>query len=128
MNNTNFSKKKREFVGSVKNDNNRTLIIGFSNCGKNYLMNHILLQKQEPIFISKKSLNQYPKIKAQTSDEIQPLEHYENSTVVLMICYCQNKKAILICFLLEDATKILMFIKFLKAIFISQKIPFAKFY
>ena len=45
-------------------------------------MNHILHQKQEPIFIITKSLNQYPKIKAHTSDEIEPLENYENSTVV----------------------------------------------
>ena len=45
-------------------------------------MNYILLQKQEPIFIITKSLYQYPNIKAQTSDEIQPLENYENSTVV----------------------------------------------
>ena len=67
---------------TLKSNNNRTLIIGFSNCGKAFLMNHILFQKQEPFFIITKSLNQYPKIKAQTSDEIQPLEHYENSTVV----------------------------------------------
>ena len=45
-------------------------------------MNHILHQKQEQIFIITKSLNQYPNIKAQTSDEIQPLENDENSTVV----------------------------------------------
>ena len=45
-------------------------------------MNHILILKQEPIFIITKSLNQYPKIKAHTSDEIQSLENYENSTVV----------------------------------------------
>ena len=66
----------------VENLNNRTLIIGFSNCGKTYLMNHLLHQKQEPIFTLTKSLNQYPKIKAQTSDEIQPLNEYENSVVV----------------------------------------------
>ena len=82
MNNTNNYKKKREVVDSVKNNNNRTLIRGFSNCGKTYQMNHILFQKQEPIFIITKTLNRYPKIKAQTSDETQPLEHYENSTVV----------------------------------------------
>ena len=64
------------------NNNNRTFIIGFSKCGKIYLMNHVLSQKQEPIFIITKSLNQYPNIKAKTSDEIEPLEHYENSTVV----------------------------------------------
>ena len=63
----------------VENLNNRTLIIGFSNCGKTYLMNHILHQKQEPIFIITISLNQYPKIKAQTSDKIQPLNEHENS-------------------------------------------------
>ena len=62
--------------------NNRTFIIGFSNCGKTYPLNHILLKKQEPIFIITKSLNQYPNINAQTSDENEPLENNENSTVV----------------------------------------------
>ena len=38
--------------------------------------------KQGPIYIKTKSLNQYPNIEAQPSDEIQPLESYENSTVV----------------------------------------------
>ena len=45
-------------------------------------MNHIVHQIQEPFFIITKSLNQYPKIKAQTSNEIQPFENWENSTVV----------------------------------------------
>ena len=84
------NKEKIQVVNSVNktkivNDNNnknRTLIIGFSNCGKTYLMNHILFQKQEQIFIITKSINQYPNIKAQTSDEIEPLEIYENSVVV----------------------------------------------
>ena len=75
------SMNKTKVVDSV-NDNNRTLIIGFSNCGKTYLMNHILHQKQEPILIITKSLNQYPNIKAQTSDEIQALNKYQNSIVV----------------------------------------------
>ena len=79
MNKTFNNKKKGKLVESL---NNRTLIIGYSNSGKTYLMNHILHQKQEPIFIITKSLNLYPKIKAQTSGEIQLLEHYENSTVV----------------------------------------------
>ena len=73
------NKKKRKLVGSLYN---RTLMIGFSNCGKTYIMNHILHQIHERIFIITKSLNQYPKIKAQTSDEIQPLNEYENSVVV----------------------------------------------
>ena len=79
MNKTNNNKKKSKLVESL---NSRTLILGFSNCGKTYLMNHILRQKQEPIFIFTKSLNQYPNIKAQTSDEFQPLNDYEKSVVV----------------------------------------------
>ena len=45
-------------------------------------MDYILLQKREPIFIVTKSLTQYPNIKPQTSDEIQPIENYDNSTVI----------------------------------------------
>ena len=81
VNNTNDIKKKTEVVASV-NNNNRTLIIGFSICGKTYPMNHILFQKQEPIFINTNSISQQPNIKAQTSDEIEPLEFYENDIVV----------------------------------------------
>ena len=66
MKNTNNNKKKKKLVESV---NIRTLIIGFSKCGKTYLTNHILHQKHEPVFIITKSLNHYPKITAQTSDE-----------------------------------------------------------
>ena len=65
------NKEKIQVVNSV-NNNKRTLIIGFSSCGKTYLMNHILYKKQEPIFIITKLLNQYPKIKAKTLDEIEP--------------------------------------------------------
>ena len=56
-------------------------------------MNHILHQKPEPILINTKSPNQNPIIKAQTSDEIQPLENYENSIVVLdgMLLSKQNE-------------------------------------
>ena len=79
--NVNNNKKKGKVVDSVK-IKDRTLIIAFSNCGKTHLMNFILHQKQEPIFIITKSLNQYPKLKAQTSDEIEPLQNHENSTVV----------------------------------------------
>ena len=78
-NNNDDDKKKRKVGNSM---NNRTLIIGFSNEGKLYLMNDILHQKEEPIFIFAKSLIQYPKIKAQTSEEIEPLVNYENNTVV----------------------------------------------
>ena len=45
-------------------------------------MNYILLRKQNPISIITKSVNQDPDIKAQTSDEIQPLENHKNSGVV----------------------------------------------
>ena len=75
------NKNKGKVVDSVKK-NNRYLIIGFSNCGKTYLKNFILLQKQEPILVITKSLNQHANLKAQTSDEIQPIEIYENSIIV----------------------------------------------
>ena len=45
-------------------------------------MNNFLLRNQEHIFIVTKSLNQYLNIRAQTSDEIQPLGNYKNSIVV----------------------------------------------
>ena len=80
-NNNDDDKKKIKDDDSVNNIN-RTIIIGFSNCGKTFSMNHIQLLKQEPFFIITKSLNQYPNIKAQTSDEIQPSTEHENSTVV----------------------------------------------
>ena len=79
VNNASINKKKRKVVDFMIN---RTLIIGFSDCGKSCLMNHFLRQKQQPIFKITKSLYQYPKIKAQRSDQIQPIENYENSTVV----------------------------------------------
>ena len=82
INRKRYNNKKVVDSVSIISNSNRTLIIGFSGCGKTYLMNHILFQKQEPIFIITKSLNQYPNIKAQTSDEIKPLENYENSNVV----------------------------------------------
>ena len=78
---TSYHQPKIENV-SNNNNKNRTLILGFSNCGKTYLMNHILFKKHEPILIISKSLNQYPNIKDQTSDENQSLENYENSVVV----------------------------------------------
>ena len=45
-------------------------------------MKYKLLQKHEPIFIILKLLNQDPKVRAKTPDEIQPSESYENSSVV----------------------------------------------
>ena len=79
-NNNRLIKNQQPKIHNGNTNNNRILIKGFSNCGRTYLMNHILLQKQEPIFIITKSLN--PDIKAQTSAEVQPLENYENRIVV----------------------------------------------
>ena len=81
-NNTLIINQQLKIDNVNSNNNNRTLIIGFANRGETYVMNHILLQRHEPIFIITKSANQYLNIKAQTSDEIQPLENYENGTVV----------------------------------------------
>ena len=93
-----------------------------SNCGKSYLMIFFLLQKQKPISIITKSLNQYSFIKAQSSDEIQPLEKYENCTVVFEDMLPSKSKAILICFLQEDVIILLIKTTYFNAIFISQKI------
>ena len=49
--NTNNNRKKTKVVDLVNKTNNQTLINGFLNCSKTYLMNHILLQKQELIYI-----------------------------------------------------------------------------
>ena len=58
-------------------------------------MNYILLQIQKPFIIITKSINQYPNINAQTSDEIQPIENYGNSIVVfvdLLLSKQESKK------------------------------------
>ena len=75
--NNTFSQNQQPKLVNVNNENNNpTLIIRFSTCGKTYLMKFILHRNQEPIFINAKSLNGYSKIKAQTSDEFQSLENY----------------------------------------------------
>ena len=82
-NNNTFIQSQQPKIDNVKNkNNNRTLDPGLSNGGQRFLLNHILHQKQDPLFIITESLNQNPNIKAQTSDEIQQLESYENSIVV----------------------------------------------
>ena len=65
---TKNNKKKTKVVDFVNDNNNRTLVIGFSNCGKTYLRNHFKHQKQGPILLNTKSLNQYPITKFQKSD------------------------------------------------------------
>ena len=118
------NKKKVNVVDPVNNNKNRTLIIGFSNCGKTYLRNHILFQKQDPIFLITKSINQYPKIKAQTSDEIEHLDCYENSIVGFDDMLLSKQESKIDLFLPEVVIIILIYTTYLKAIFISQKILF----
>ena len=81
-NNNNNNNNNKNNINNNTNINNRTLIIRLSNCGKSYFMKYILLRKQEPNFMIIKSLNHYANIKAQTSDESQPLNENENTTVV----------------------------------------------
>ena len=101
-------------------NNNRTLTIGFSKSGKTYLMKYYLLQKQEPNIIIKKSLNQSPNIKAQMYDEVHQHKIMKTALLFLMIWYYPNKQAILICFLQENVSKILLYTLYLEAIIISQ--------
>ena len=84
-------------------------------------MKYVLLQNQVIIDLITKSLNQNPKIKAQTPDELQPSEIYENSTVVFDAKCYQNKPEILVCFLQEVFTVFLIFTIYLKADFTCQK-------
>ena len=87
-------------------------------------MNHILHQKREPIFLITKSLNQYTNINPQTSDEIEPLENYENNTVAFDHMLLSEQIAILNSFVLEGVTMKLIYSTYLKDIFIYQKILF----
>ena len=119
---TSHQQPKMENVNII--NNNRTLIIGFSNCGEMYLMKYIILWEQEPIFIITKSLNQNPNIKAQTSNGIQSLTSYQNSTVVFDDILLSKQEAKIDLFSQEDLTIFLVFTIYLKAVFISQKIQF----
>ena len=110
--------------GNINNNKNRTLVIRFSNCVQNYLLNHIVHQKEEPIFIITKSLYHHPNIEAQTSSEIQPLENYVNSIVVFDDMLLSNKTTTLISFLQEVATIILIFITYVKANFFFHNLLF----
>ena len=84
---------KNQTVNNINNNNSRSLIKGFSICGKTYLLIFVLLQKQEPIFRITKSLNQNPNIKAQTFDEIQPLANYEKNSIIVFDDLLLSKQA-----------------------------------
>ena len=83
--NNNDNKENRKFADSVNNinNNNRSLVIGFSNCGKNLPNGSYSTPKTRTgFFIITKSLNRYTNIRAQTSDKIQPINENENCTFV----------------------------------------------
>ena len=72
-------------------------------------MNRILLQKQKPIFITTKSLNQYTNTKAQTPDEIQALENYENNDEIVVFDDMLKQESNIDLFFLEVDIKILIY-------------------
>ena len=76
---TSHQQPKVEYV----KDNNPSLIKGVSNYNLMNLMTYVLLQKQEPVLQLKKSLNQYPNIKAQTLVEIQSFEIHESGSTIV---------------------------------------------
>ena len=124
-NNKTLIKNQQPKIDNVNNNDNKgTLIIGFSNCGKTYLMNLIVHQKQEPIFIITESLNLYSIITAQTSDELQPLENYEKNSTISFWWYVtiKTKKQYWSVFYSRYTSKILIYTTHLKAISISLKI------
>ena len=128
--NTNTASYQQPKIENFKKNNNRnrTLVKRFSNCGKTYLMNLFLLRKQEPLFIITKSLNQYPNIKAQTSDKIQPLENYESSDVVFDDMLLSKQASNIDLFFTRGRRNIIeiYYIFYLKAYFTSLKILFVK--
>ena len=89
-------------------------------------MNYTLLQKQEPKFRTTKLLNQYPCTKAQPSDEIQPLDNYENSTVVFDMLLSKQESNIGL-FFTRRRHKYLIYTINVKTIFTYQKIQFVIF-
>ena len=60
-------------------------------------MNYILPQ-QETIFIITNSLNQYSNIEAQTSEEFQQLESFENRNVDFDDMLVSNQESIMVLF------------------------------
>ena len=127
-NNNTLIQNQQPNIDNVNTQNsNGTLIIGFSTCGKSYLMKFLLVQTRKPFPKITNSQNQNRNIKAQTADEIKPLEKHEKSLLFLIACWHQNKPATSICFLQEDGTIVLFYTIYLKAIFLSQKIQFVIF-
>ena len=68
-----------------------------------------------------KPLNQYPNIKAQTSQEIEPLEINENSTFVFDDMLISKQESNIDCFLQEDGTTTLIYTTNLIVNFLAQK-------
>ena len=99
----------------------RHLMIGISEYDKTYLVNFILLQKQEPIFTITKSLYQNANIKAQTSDDIQPLENYENSTLVSDDTLLSKQENNIDLIPQKNVTVAVIFVLYHKINFTSQK-------
>ena len=82
-------------------------------------MNYILLQKQESIFTTTESVDQYPNIIAQTSDKIKSLEKCENSAVVFDDILLLKQERNFDLLLQEDGTVTSIFSFFFKALFLS---------
>ena len=111
-----------------KFDNNRTLIIGFSISGKTFLMNNISSQKQGEVHIITRSRNQNPLKIKNTSDAIQPLDEYENSTVVIDKMLLSKQESNIGLFFTRWQHNIIdIFTIFLKVLFIYQKVLFVLF-
>ena len=115
--------RKFSFENKLENKTcHRLLKVVGSGFGEIYVMNYILLQKQDPIFLITKSQNQYPNIKAQTSDETQPLENYENSIVVFDDMLLSNQESNIDIFYSGGGRhKKMIITMYLKTIFISLK-------
>ena len=87
-------------------------------------MIYTLHQKEEPVFRNTKSLNQYRKIKAKISHEIQPIESFENGTVAFVGLLLSKEESNVDFFSLEDVIIVIIFTIYPKVIFNPLKTLF----
>ena len=93
-----------------------------SNCQKTNLF-----RNKQPFHTFEKSLNPYPNIEAQTTGQIQPIENYENSTVIFDDQLLSKQARNIFLFLREGSTIFLISFIYLKTLFAFQKLLFVKF-
>ena len=133
----NKKKRKNNLIQQPKiesrNDinNNRTLLVGPSFPGKTYLMLKILSQipNRDIYIITKSPQEQYTNCKIkikEISDEIKPLNEYENGIIVFDDILGSSNSRFIDQFSLEDVIPIYIFIIYHNPILIWQREQYEK--